>query len=287
MKPTSGEYCCATLEPLTRPGGVSRAAEAQLGFKQRRRDKTGVQFWAFSKSKMKPVLSPIEQRGEWTRSEAIIFDFDFTLADSSKGIVECVGCALQELGLPIPPAEHVMDTIGLSLAETLNHLTGQSNPEMAAHFIRCFHHRADQVMDSLTVVYEYVRPMLESLRSANIRAAVVSTKLNYRIRNILKRNNLDDFFDVIVGADNVVKSKPDPEGLLLALKSLGVDSSAALYVGDHIVDAEAAQAAGVGFVAVLSGRHLRNHFDKVPRVAILETVQQLPALLGLSEKRRS
>ena len=215
--------------------------------------------------------------------EAIIFDFDFTLADSSRGIVDCVGCALQELGFPIPSDEVVMDTIGLSLAETFKCLTGQTDVEMTAHFIRCFHHRADQVMDRLTLVYECVPPVLRSLRSATIRTGVVSTKLNYRIRNILKRNNLVDLFDIVVGADNVSESKPDPEGLLLAMRCLRVNSSAVLYIGDHLVDAETAQRAGVGFVAVLSGRHSRNHFQKVPHLAILDTVQQLPALLGLGE----
>ncbi|MGA9245134.1 MAG: HAD-IA family hydrolase [Silvibacterium sp.] len=215
--------------------------------------------------------------------EAIIFDFDFTLVDSSKGIVECVGCALQELGFPIPSDEVVMDTIGLSLAETLKSLTGQTGSEMTAHFTHCFHRRADQVMDRLTLVYECVPSVLQSLRTATIRVGVVSTKLNYRIRSNLKRNDLEDFFDVIVGADDVTKVKPHPEGLLLALTSLSVNSSAALYVGDHLLDAEAAQKAGVGFVAVLSGRHSRDHFEKVPHLAILDTVQQLPALLGLGQ----
>ncbi|MFZ0774222.1 MAG: HAD-IA family hydrolase [Candidatus Sulfotelmatobacter sp.] len=216
--------------------------------------------------------------------EAIIFDFDFTLVDSSQGIVECVGYALQELGLPIPPAERVLDTIGLTLNETLRCLTGQGGSDMTARFTRCFHHRADQVMDRLTTIYEGVPTVMQSLRRANIPAGVVSTKLNYRIRSILKRNDLEDFFDVIVGADNVASSKPDPEGLLFALRSLGVNPSAALYVGDHIVDAEAAERAEVGFVAVLSGRHPRNQFEKVPHAAILETVRQLPVFLGLSEK---
>lgn len=215
--------------------------------------------------------------------EAIIFDFDFTLADSSRGIVDCVGCALQELGFPIPSDEVVMDTIGLSLAETFKCLTGQTGAEMTAHFTRCFHHHADQVMDRLTRVYECVPPVLQSLRSATIRTGVVSTKLNYRIRNILKRNNLVDLFDIVVGADNVNESKPDPEGLLLAMRYLSVNSSAVIYIGDHIVDAETAQRAGVGFVAVLSGRHSRDDFQKVPHLAILDTVQQLPALLGLGE----
>ena len=36
----------------------------------------------------------------------------------------------------------------------------------------------------------------------------------------------------------------------MALRSLSVNSSAAIYVGDHLVDAEAAQRAEVGVVAV-------------------------------------
>jgi phosphoglycolate phosphatase len=166
-------------------------------------------------------------------------------------------------------------------------LTGQDSPQNAARFTRRFHLRADLVMDGLTVIYEYVPPMLAVLRSCNIRVGVVSTKLHYRIRNILQRNNLADFFEVIVGADDVAKSKPDSEGLLLALKTLGVTSSSALYVGDHVVDAEAAQAAGVFFVAVLSGRHQRNQFDQVPHLAILENVQQIPAFLRLHEKKEA
>lgn len=232
-------------------------------------------------------LLPSGQEKELTQPTAIIFDFDFTLADSSSAIVDCIGRALQELGFPIPPAERMIDTIGLSLAETFSRLTGQDSRQHAAHFTRQFHLRADLVMDSLTMIYEYVPPMLAVLHSCNIRAGVVSTKLHYRIWNILQRNNLADLFEVIVGADDVSKSKPDPEGLLLALKTLGAASSSALYVGDHIVDAEAAQAAGVPFVAVLSGRHQRNQFDQVHHLAILETVQQIPAFLRLHKIREA
>src|ERR1035437_8909580 len=44
--------------------------------------------------------------------EAIIFDFDFTLADSSRGIVDCVGGALPGLGVSIPSREGGMGTLG-------------------------------------------------------------------------------------------------------------------------------------------------------------------------------
>ena len=39
------------------------------------------------------------------RFQAIIFDFDYTLADSSRGIAECINFALAELSLPQVPAE--------------------------------------------------------------------------------------------------------------------------------------------------------------------------------------
>src|SRR5207249_871732 len=106
------------------------------------------------------------------RPEAVIFDFDFTLADSSRAVVECVTLALSEVGLQTPPAEKIVETIGLSLAETLRHLTGAMDAGLAKRFARCFHQRADQIMDSVTVIYDSVWPVMRSLHAANIRAAI-------------------------------------------------------------------------------------------------------------------
>ena len=49
---------------------------------------------------------------------AVLFDFDYTLADSSRGIEDCANHALAELGLPAASARAVSETVGLSLAET-------------------------------------------------------------------------------------------------------------------------------------------------------------------------
>jgi phosphoglycolate phosphatase len=192
-----------------------------------------------------------------------------------------VAYALRQLGFQVPPAERMVDMIGLSLPETFVRLTGDTRSEMASRFAKCFHEHADQIIDNQTSVYGYVAPVLEVLKNARIRSGVVSTKLNYRVLNILRKNCLDQFFDVIVGGDDVVHTKPDPEGLVLALKRLGVSSAAALYVGDHVIDGEAARKAGVKFVAVLSGRHGRDAFLTIPHLAILENLNDLPGFLDL------
>src|SRR5262249_19894613 len=133
------------------------------------------------------------------RPDAVVFDFDFTLADSSKAIVECVTMALTELGLEGVRPEKIVETVGLTLGDTFTYLTGVSDGRLAKRFAQCFHHHADEIMNSATVMYESVRPVLGCLRTANVRAAIVSTKLNYRIRDILAANALEGFVDVIVG----------------------------------------------------------------------------------------
>ena len=50
--------------------------------------------------------------------KAIIFDFDYTLGDSTNGIALSINYALEKLGYALPPIEDIKKTIGLSLTET-------------------------------------------------------------------------------------------------------------------------------------------------------------------------
>ena len=58
----------------------------------------------------------------------IFFDFDYTLADSSRGAVKCINFALTNLGFPAVTEEEACKTIGLSLPDTLTLLAGKKLP---------------------------------------------------------------------------------------------------------------------------------------------------------------
>ena len=137
-----------------------------------------------------------------------------------------------------------------------------------------------KLWDSLTIIYESVQPVMRTLRAAKVRTGIVTTKLNYRIRSILASNHLEGLFDVIVGADNVERTS-QPQALLLALRQLGVSPASAVYVGDHIIDAQAASNAGIPFIAALTGKHLRHAFEAYPHRAIVQSVSDVPAVLCL------
>ena len=210
---------------------------------------------------------------------AVLFDFDLTLADSSAGVLVCANDALSALGFPHAAPDLVRQTIGLTLTRSFEVLSGSTDVALAAAYARHFMARADCVMEPLIEWLPGAMATLRQLRQRNLGIAIVSTKMRYRIETVLNRDGLRDAVDVIVGAEDVVNHKPHPDGLHHALRALHIDRSRALYAGDHIVDAQAAAAAGVPFVAVLTGLTPRREWQRFEPVALIESVADLPAIL--------
>ncbi len=211
---------------------------------------------------------------------AVVFDFDYTIADSSTGILQCIRHALQQMRLPVVPESRMRESIGLTLAKTLTFLTDIDDAESQSEFTRLFVEHADRVMADHTVLYETAPQVITALRDAGLPLGIVSTKYRYRIEAILQREALLRHFDIIVGGEDVDEHKPHPSSLQQALRHLDCDPAQALYVGDHPVDSEAAERAGVPFVAVLTGTSQRHHFTARPRLGILDDLAALLPLLG-------
>jgi phosphoglycolate phosphatase len=212
---------------------------------------------------------------------AVLFDFDFTLADSTAGAVECVNHALVRCGFPAAEKPAICRSIAYPLPEVLARLTGVDDPAVAAEFAGAFIARADEVMAPLTTLYPDVPATVSQLRRDGYRTAIVSTKFRYRIQAILANHDAGNLFDAIVGGEDVEHHKPHPQPLLRALGRLRLEPEEALYVGDHPVDAQASAAALVPFVAMLSGVAEESEFDGLPRKGMLSRLEQLPRWLAL------
>lgn len=215
--------------------------------------------------------------------KAVIFDFDYTLGDSTNGIVLSINHALEKLGFQVQDTKTIQRTIGLSLKDTLFELTGIQDEETAQKFTQYFKEKADLVMVDNTRLYDGVLKELEKLRNNKILLGIVTTKYHYRIEQILEKNNAMNVINVIVGCDDVINEKPDPEGLLAAIEKLNISKNQVLYVGDSIVDAKTAQSAGVDFVAVLTGMTEREEFLNYEYVSIEESVTELTPYLHKSD----
>ena len=212
--------------------------------------------------------------------KAVVFDFDYTLADSSQGACDCINFALSGMGLQTVSFAFATKTIGLSLPNTFEKLAPASQWGRADEFSSLFAERADEVMASMTSIYPAVPNVLEELVERGIVLGITSTKFRYRIEGILERDGLAHLFQVIVGGEDVAAHKPDPSGLLSTVASLCHSPSDSVYVGDSTVDAETAAAARIPFIGVLSGTTSLADFEKFNAQCILGDVSELPELLA-------
>lgn len=199
---------------------------------------------------------------------AVVFDFDYTLGDSSNGIEMCINYALSKMGFEEKETETIRKTIGLSLKDTFTILTGKEDENEAQAFSKYFKEKADIVMVDNTIIYPGILESLQSLKMRGYTIGIVTTKYHYRIEQILEKYNAKKLIDLIVGADDVKIEKPNPEGLLWVVDQLGLDKKQVLYVGDSIVDAKAAQNAVVDFVGVLTGTTKKEDFHEYNNIFI-------------------
>lgn len=184
--------------------------------------------------------------------KAVIFDFDYTLGDTTDGIVKSVDYALEYLGYAAKSVSEIRRTIGLSLKQTFAALTDCHDNEQAERFAKLFRKKADEVMTESAVLYDCVPEILRELHKTR-KIGIVTTKFHYRIEAILRKFSVRKSVDVIIGGEDVKEEKPSPEGLLKAVDMLGLEKREVLYVGDSYIDAAAAQSAGIDFAAVLTG----------------------------------
>jgi HAD superfamily hydrolase (TIGR01509 family) len=96
----------------------------------------------------------------------------------------------------------------------------------------------------------WARGALRDLRRHGVRLGLVTASTRSVVEPNLVRLNLEGVFETLWYADDVARSKPDPEAMLNAIDDLRIDPADIVYVGDTTVDLEMASAARVPFVAV-------------------------------------
>ncbi len=207
--------------------------------------------------------------------KALIFDFDLTLADSSKGILICFKHVLEKFGYAIPDNRTIYNTIGLTLTDAFDMLTGiPDNPQreqMRIEYVK----KADEAMVVNTFFYDNVIAILQVLQHAGIKVGIVSTKYRYRIVDTFEMQAHSHPYDEIVGGEDVDLHKPDPQGLNMMIERFNVDKGQVLYVGDSYIDAETAMNAGVDFAGVTTGSTAYEDFEKYPHICIANSLLEL------------
>ncbi|HTZ62215.1 MAG TPA: HAD family hydrolase [Thermoplasmata archaeon] len=103
-----------------------------------------------------------------------------------------------------------------------------------------------------TVARAGAEPLLRALADRGFRLGVLTRSSEYFARNALSRTGLATFFPYLRTRSAPGPAKPSPEALHFLLQEMEVPPERALYVGDHLIDAECATRARVRFYGVLA-----------------------------------
>lgn len=203
----------------------------------------------------------------------ILFDLDGTLIDSTEAILEGFAVAFKTFGRDVPSDEAIKKEIGYPL-DVMFPTLGIPEEEVVAHVLAYKEHYRIIACDK-TILLPHAREAV-ALASKHATLGVVTTKTAKYSIELLEHMGLMDYFEVLIGREDVEFPKPHPEPILKALEKLQSVTTKYWMVGDTPMDIEAAKAAGINGVAVTCGyadkQLLLKHTDNVYQTA-LEAVQ--------------
>jgi pyrophosphatase PpaX len=208
---------------------------------------------------------------------AVVFDLDGTVVDSVELIIVSFQHAIHEvLGREIS-REDAVAWVGRPLREQME-LFSPEHADQLVEVYREFNHREH---DRMLKLYEGIQHLLEGLRGAGVKIGLVTSKSRLTTQMAFDLTGIESYFDATVCADEAAGNKPSPAPILACLEELGVDPSAAAYVGDSPSDIQAALAAKVAAIAVTWGVFPAEKLEAEKPDLLVHTISELAEKLGV------
>lgn len=177
----------------------------------------------------------------------IIFDWDDTLVDSYAAIHHAINAARAAFHLPTWTLAETRENCRIALREIFPVWFGDAWPRAQDIFYEAF--AAEHI--ALLREKDGARELLQQLRQHNIPLAVNSNKKAQYLREEIEHLGWRDYFQVIIGAGDVARGKPAPDGALRICAECHVPPTKNVwFVGDNGVDEATAQACGILSVIV-------------------------------------
>lgn len=185
--------------------------------------------------------------------ELAIFDLDGTILDTLDDLTDSVNYALDKHGYPTRTKEEIRTFVGDGLLMLVRRAIAPETDENVIQTVLATQkaYYKDHCADK-TKPYDGILELLDELKKADVKLAVVSNKADYAVQ-ILCEQYFSDIFHMAVGEKEAVRKKPAPDSVYAVLDELQVEKERTVYIGDSEVDIETAKNAGLDAVLVTWG----------------------------------
>jgi phosphoglycolate phosphatase len=211
-------------------------------------------------------------------ARAVVFDLDGTLIDSLADIAAAVNVTLVRHGFPTHPVDAFREFVGEGvevLARKSLPPSAAGDPALITHVVEGYREAYHRTWDQETRPYPGIAELLDRLVSLRVPLAVLSNKPDAFTRLCVERL-LDRWsFHPIFGERPGIPRKPDPAGAREIARTLGLDPSEIVYLGDTAVDIQTARAAGMVPVGVAWGFRSGDSLRQAGATILLERPEEL------------
>jgi HAD superfamily hydrolase (TIGR01509 family) len=205
---------------------------------------------------------------------AVVFDCDGTLADTESLADQAWSETLAAYGYEATEADF-QAVIGHPFVQNWAYFSARVDLGDEASFRHRLRTRFLELFDRDLELHHDAVATLRRLAEAGVPIAVASSSSHEHVDRVLARGELTELVQVVVGADDVPRHKPDPTPYVVAARQLGVEPARCTAVEDTPVGVAAAVGAGMFTVAVVRSHNDLDGLAEAHRIVDEVTVEAL------------
>jgi N-acetyl-D-muramate 6-phosphate phosphatase len=200
-------------------------------------------------------VSPAPSHGATLAAcDAVLFDFDGTLADTAPDLAAAVNQMRHARGLAPAPLERLRPLASAGARGLIGGAFGIGPDDHAFAAMReefLANYAANLRVE--TALFDGIDAVLDDLDARGVRWGIVTNKVARLTDPLVALMHLDSRAGCVVSGDTTPYSKPHPAPLLHAAEALGIAPQRVVYVGDDLRDVQAGEAAGMATIAAAYG----------------------------------
>lgn len=191
--------------------------------------------------------------------EAVIFDLDGTLVNTTEIYFGVIDAVLERLGLPPVAREVILEAAKegeFEWEKMLPEERRQDKDALVKQMWACKEELFPSMLRERTTLIPGADDLLRKIRKGGGAIGLVTSTPKRNLENKwlpLGEPGIRHFFAATITSDDVEKKKPSPEGFVACARQLGANLKKCMAVGDTRVDIRAGKAAGMITVGVLTG----------------------------------